>query len=117
MTTAAARCVAARARGHPTIYLPSALHQYSPSLAVAFFIRDRAEKGPVSRAPEALICYVMGEGKRVVFVHRGAGSTIGLARQNKWCVQTSGAKRMWLQREMRAAATQILAVHPVPRKN
>ena len=24
-----------------------------------------------------MICYVMGEGKRVVFVHRGAGSTIG----------------------------------------
>ena len=24
-----------------------------------------------------MICYVMGEGKRVVIMHRGAGSTIG----------------------------------------
>ena len=31
----------------------------------------------LTQRPGAVICYVMGEGKRVVFVHRGAGSTIG----------------------------------------
>ena len=31
----------------------------------------------LTQRPGAVICYVMGEGKRVVFMHRGAGSTIG----------------------------------------
>ena len=31
----------------------------------------------LTQRPGAMLCYVMGEGKRVVFVHRGAGSTIG----------------------------------------